>query len=110
MHISPRTLARNCKWLLSFCVVGSPFYLFPCLSSQSRRCSFALLRFAALAGTLLGPADTYSHQVGHSSHHPLAPVLTRLLQAALDRFAETVHYCALDTISGPYARNFLNQL
>jgi hypothetical protein len=57
----------------------------------------------------LGPAGTYSHQVGHSSH-PLAPVLTRLLQAALDRFAETVHYCALDTISGPYARNFLNQL
>jgi len=36
------------------------------------------------------------------AHRPPAPVLSRLLQAAFDRFAKTVHYCALDTISGPY--------
>ena len=52
--------------------------------------------------TYLGPAGTYSHQVGHLSHlSSPSPVLSYFLQAAFDRFAETVHYCALDTISSP---------
>lgn len=48
----------------------------------------------------LGPSGTYSHQVSPGCLAHRSRFLTHNLQAAYDRFAETVHYRTQDTISG----------